>query len=131
MALLIYNLKPSVQTISARMSRKKFSWLRLSFNVWEASLEVQQVISLGLAVLAAGSESAGAEAVRIVSEKMSAALEVQRPAATAAMAGDAGLIPARTIAIYRQNICANRRRLRAARTPATGLARRAVKGTPT
>jgi hypothetical protein len=84
------------------MSRKQFSWLRLSFNVWGASIEAQQVISLRLAVLAGGSESTGAEAVRMVSEKVSAALEVQRAAAIAAMSGNAGLIPVRTIAIYRQ-----------------------------
>jgi hypothetical protein len=51
------------------MSRKQSSWLRLSFKLWEASLEAQQVISLRLAVLAGGSESAGAEAVRMVSER--------------------------------------------------------------
>ena len=113
------------------MSRKQPSWLRLSFIVWEASLEAQQVISLRLAVLAGGSESGGAEAVRMVSEKMSAALEVQRAAAIAAITGNAGLIPARTIAIYRQKIRANRRRLWASKIPAAGLARRASKGTPT
>jgi hypothetical protein len=72
------------------MSRKQYSWLHLSFYVWEAGLEAQQVIGLRLAVLAGGSESAGAEAVRMVSEKMSAALEVQRAAAIAAMSGTAG-----------------------------------------
>jgi hypothetical protein len=112
------------------MSRKQSSWLRLSFKLWEASLEAQQVISLRLAVLAGGSESAGAEAVRMVSEKMSTALEVQRAAAIAAITGNAGLIPVRTIAIYRQKIRANRRRLRAAKIPATGVARRAMKGAP-
>jgi hypothetical protein len=113
------------------MSRKQPSWLRLSFIVWEASLEAQQVISLRLGVLAGGSESAGAEAVRMVSEKMSAALEVQRAAAIAAITGNAGLIPARTIAIYHQKIRANRRRLRPAKTPAAELAYRAVEGAPT
>jgi hypothetical protein len=113
------------------MSRRQYSWLRLSFIVWEASLEAQQVISLRLAVLKGGSESTGAEAVRMVSEKMPAALEVQRAAAIAVLTGNAGLIPARTIAIYRQKIRANRRRLRAAKTPATELAHRAVEGVPT
>ena len=115
----------------AQMSRKQPSWLRLSFIVWEANLEAQQVISLRLAVLTGGTESTGAEAVRMVSEKMSAALEVQRAAAIAAMTGNVGLIPPRTIAIYRQKIRANRRRLWASKIPAAGLARRASKGTPT
>jgi|SRR5580704_6912087 hypothetical protein len=87
--------------------------------------------SLRLAVLTGGSESTGAEAVRMVSERMPAALEVQRAAAIAVLTGNAGLIPARTIAIYRQKIRANRRRLRAAKTPATELAHRAVEGVPT
>ena len=93
------------------MSRKQFSWLRLS-------------------LLAGGSVSTGVEAVRMVPQKMSAALEVQRAATIAAMTGNAALSPARTIAIYRPKIHANRRRLRAAKTPAMGLARRAIKSTP-
>jgi hypothetical protein len=83
------------------------------------------------ALLAGGSESAGAEAVRMVSEKLSAALEVQRAAAIAAITGNAELIPARTIAIYHQKIRANRRRLRPAKTPAAEFAYRAVEGAPT
>ena len=95
------------------MSRKQFSWLHLSLSAWQASLEAQQVISLRLALLAGGSASAGAEAARMVSEKTSTALEVQHAAVVAAMTGNAGMIPARTLAIYRRKIRANQRRLRA------------------
>ena len=102
------------------MSRKQFSWLDLSLNAWQASLEAQQVISLRLALLAGGSASAGAEAARMVSEKMSTALEVQHAAAVAAMTGNAEMIPARIVAIYRRKIRANRRRLRVGKTPAVG-----------
>ena len=102
------------------MSRKQFSWLHLSLNAWQASLEAQQVISLRLALLASGNASAGAETARMVSEKMSTALEVQHAAAVAAMTGNAGMIPARTLAIYRRKIRANRRRLRVGKTPALG-----------
>jgi hypothetical protein len=102
------------------MSRKQFSWLHLSLNAWQASLEAQQVISLRLALLASGNASAGAETARMVSEKMSTALEVQHAAAVAAMTGNAGMIPARTLAIYRRKIRANRRRLRVGKTPAAG-----------
>ena len=109
------------------MSRREFSWLRLSSNVWQASLEAQEVISLRLALLAGGSESTRAETARMVSEKMSAALEVQHAVAVS----NAGLIPARTIAIYHRKIRANQRRLSAAKPPATGLARGAIKGAPT
>ena len=86
------------------MSRKQSSWLRLSFNLWQAGLEAQQVNSLRLALLAPGSDSAGAETARMVSEKMSAALEVQHAVITAAMTGSPGLIPARTVAIYRRKM---------------------------
>jgi hypothetical protein len=99
------------------MSRKHSSWLRLSFNVWQAGLEAQHVISLRLALLAVGSEAAGAETARMVAEKMSAALEVQQAAVVAAMTGNAALIPARSVAIYRRKMRANRHRLGAAKRP--------------
>ena len=83
-------------------------------------------------MLAGGSVSTGVEAIGMVSQKKSAALEVQRAAATAAITGNAALSPARTIAIYRPKIHANRRRrLRAAKTAAMGLARSAINSTQT
>ena len=60
------------------MSQKHYSWLRLSFDVWRASFEAQQVIALRLAMLAGGGIAATAEMNRMVSEKMAAALEAQR-----------------------------------------------------
>jgi hypothetical protein len=99
----------------------------LSLNIWHTSLEAHQVIGLGLALLASGSGPAGAEATRMVSEKMSAALEVQHAVAVAAITGKAELIPARTLAIYRRTIRGNRHRLGAAKPPATRLARQDVK----
>lgn len=95
------------------VSRKRSSWLRLSLNLWQASLEAQQVISLRLALLAGGGTSAGAEATRMVSEKISTLLEVHHAAVIAAMSGNTEQIPARTLAIYRRKIRANQRRLRA------------------
>ena len=55
------------------MSQKHYSWLRLSFDVWRASFEAQQVIALRLAMLAGGGIAATAEMNRMVSEKMAAA----------------------------------------------------------
>jgi hypothetical protein len=57
----------------------------------------------------------------MVSKKMSAVLEVQQAAVVAAMTGNPGLIPARTVAIYRRKMRANRHRLRAAKTLAMEL----------
>src|SRR5215469_11599265 len=96
--------------------------IRLAANIAkrQASLEAQQVISLRLALLADASEPAGAEAVRMVSEKMSAALELQHAIAVTAFTGNAGLIPSRTVAIYRRRIRANRYRLGGRKVPARG-----------
>ena len=93
------------------MSRKQPSWLRLSFDVWRAGLEAQQVVALRLAKLARGGASATGEANRMVSEKMAAAVEAQQAAATALLTGNAAQIPARTVALYRRKMRANRRRL--------------------
>jgi hypothetical protein len=62
-----------------------FTSLHLLLSVWQAALEAQQVISLRISLLAGGSEAAVAETARMVSEKMSAALEVQQEAAVVAM----------------------------------------------
>jgi hypothetical protein len=112
------------------MSKKQFSWLRLSLNVWQVSLEAQQVISLRLALLAGGSESTRAEAARMVSEKMSAALEVQACGSSCRYDRQRRADSSANLAIYHRKIPANRRRLSAAKPPATGLARRAIKGAP-
>ncbi len=94
------------------MSRKQPSWLRLSFDIWRAGLEAQQVIALRLAKLARGGTPANAETTRMVSEKMAAAVEAQQAAATALLTGKAAQIPARTVALYRRKVRANRKRLR-------------------
>jgi aspartate/methionine/tyrosine aminotransferase len=95
------------------MSKQQLSWLGLSLDFWRAGLEAQQVIGLRLAMLAAGGEAAVAETSRMLTEKTEAALEVQQMAASAALNGDAALIPARTVALYRRRMRANRKRLAA------------------
>jgi hypothetical protein len=110
------------------MSRKSVSWLHLPLNAWQAGLEAQEVIGLRFALLAAGGEATVAETARMVSEKMSAALAAQHAAAFAVLTGNAPLIPSQTLAIYRQKMRANRRRLRvAAKSPKTRLTRRTIK----
>jgi hypothetical protein len=93
------------------MSKKELSWLRLSLDFWRAGLEAQQVIALRLAKLAAGGEAAIVETSRMLTEKTDAALEAQRLAASAALSGRAMSIPARTVALYRRKMRANRQRL--------------------
>ena len=112
------------------MSRKQPSWLRLSLNLWQASLEAQQVIGLRLAMLMSGSQAAPAELSRMVPEKMAAALEAQQAAANAALTGNAALIPSRTIALYRRKMRANRKRLSGVKSPSAPLTGRRPKSRP-
>jgi hypothetical protein len=113
------------------VSQKQFSWLRLSFDFWRAGLEAQQVIGLRLATLAGGGIAASAEMNRMVAEKMSAALEAQHMAATAALTGNAAQIPSRTVALYRRKMRANRKRLNSAKSPSPASPRRPKKARPT
>jgi hypothetical protein len=94
------------------MAGKRPSWLRLSFDVWRAGLEAQQVIALRLAKLARGGAAANAEANRMVSEKMAAAVEAQQAVATAMLTGKVAQIRRRTVALYRRKMRANRKRLK-------------------
>ena len=112
------------------MSRKQPSWLRLSFDMWRAGYEAQQVILLRLARIAGGGQAAATEASRMVSEKLSAALEAQQRAAAAALSGNAAQIPARTVALYRRKMRANRKRLAAQPAPSLPHPRRSKKPGP-
>lgn len=96
------------------MSNKLGPWSRLPFDLWQAGLEAQQVIALRLAKLALGGPAATTEMNRMVSEKMTAAMEVQSAAAAAVLNGNAAQIPSRTVALYRRKMRANRNRLSAA-----------------
>ena len=75
----------------------------------------RRVIGLRLAKLARGGAAALAEMNRMVSEKADAALEAQHRAAKSMLIGNSSQIPARTLALYRRKMRANRRRLGAAK----------------
>jgi hypothetical protein len=111
--------------------RKPPSWLRLSFDIWGAGLEAQQVIGLRLAKLAGGGAAAAVEVNRMVSEKMTAALEAQQAAMRAMLAGNATQIPLRTLALYRRKMRANRTRLRTLKSPSATRSHRSKKPRPT
>jgi hypothetical protein len=97
------------------MRRSRSSWLGLSLRTWQATLEAQQVIALRLARLAGGGHSAWAEATRMTSEKVAALGEAQTVATMALLTGKAGTVPSRTLALYRRQMRANRKRLTASR----------------
>jgi hypothetical protein len=110
------------------MSKKQPSWLRLSFDMWRAGFEAQQVIGLRLAKLMGGGAPAAAEMTRMVSEKVNAALEAQNAMAKSMLTGNAARIPSRTVALYRRKMRANRHRLSAANPPFPSRPRRSKKG---
>ena len=79
-------------------------WMRLSSDVMLAHFEAQRVIALRLAKLAQGGKSAEVESRRMITEKMTAAVE----AATALTAGKS---PHAVLRRYRTLMRANERRL--------------------
>jgi hypothetical protein len=95
----------------SRAKRQRPSGLRLSLNTWQAGLEAQHVIGLRLAKLAGGGNKATDEAIRMTSEKLYTLWEAQTAATIAALTGKSGLIPSRTLALYRRKMRANRKRL--------------------
>jgi len=86
-------------------------WLRIGMDAWSLGLEASSVIGLRTLKIAAGGPAAEAEAQRMVSEKVDAAMALQ----IKAMTGGLGFTPpgaaAKTLAHYRRKVRANRRRL--------------------
>jgi hypothetical protein len=92
----------------------------------QVGLDAQQVIAMRLVRLSAGGAAAEAECGRMVSEKVSAAIDAQAASAAALVAGK-GLGAAATAALapVMQAVQANHRRLsQAARIGATIITRR-------
>src|SRR5579871_1113399 len=87
------------------------SWLDLSADVARLSHEASDVIGLRIEVASRGGPGAHAELCRMFSEKAVAAVEAQLVVAGSVLIGEAHLAPARTLALYRQRVQANRRRL--------------------
>ena len=94
-----------------KVKRQRSSWLSLSLNAWQASLETQQVIGLRLAKLVSGGNQATDEATRMTFEKLYTLWEAQTGATIAVLTGKSGLVPSRTLALYRRKMRANRKRL--------------------
>jgi hypothetical protein len=86
-------------------------WLRIGFDAWTLGLEASTVIGLRTLKIAAGGAGAEAEARRMVSEKVDAAVGLQAKALSGEL-GFSGVDAAtRTLAHYRRKVRANRRRL--------------------
>lgn len=82
------------------------------FDAWRFAADSQQVIAQRLTLFCLNDPSAGSEAVRMVAEKMAAAVEAQAAVAAALMTGQSAKTVLRRAAIpYRRRVRANRRRL--------------------
>ena len=73
--------------------------------------ESSHVIGLRLALAARGGPSAQAEAALMISEKAQAAVDTQFMLARSVISGEVHLAPARAVALYRDRVRANHRRL--------------------
>jgi hypothetical protein len=74
--------------------------------------EAQSVVALRLTRLAVGGPSSQAEAMRMISDKLSALAEVQIIAVTAAVTGQsANVVAGKILRKYKNRVGANRRRL--------------------
>lgn len=93
------------------MARSRNPWFRLGWDVWSLGLEASTVMGLRTMKIARGGPAADAEARRMVSEKVDAAVALQTLALTGALGVTAPRIAGKTLAHYRRKVRANRRRL--------------------
>ena len=93
------------------MRRSANPWIGIGFDAWRLGLEASTVIAQRSMRMAGGGAKGQAEAERMVSEKIEAALDLQR----LALSGGLGLTPAsasaRVLTHYRRKVRANIRRL--------------------
>ena len=91
------------------MSRN-YPWFRMSIDAWSLGVEASSVIALRVMKIASGGKGGEAEASRMISEKITAGLDLQRMAMTGGL-GLSGNGAAKTLGYYRRKVRANRRRL--------------------
>jgi hypothetical protein len=93
------------------MTRTKSPWLRIGFDAWSLGLEASSVIGLRTLRIAAGGAVGEAEARRMISEKVGAAVELQADLLSAMPGMTAAGATAKALSHYRRKVRANRRRL--------------------
>ena len=87
------------------------TWLDLSADAARLGQESGHVIGLRIEMAGRGDAAALAELCRMISEKALAALDASLVVAGSLLTGEAHLAPARTLALYRGRVQANRSRL--------------------
>ncbi len=94
------------------MTRRQTNrWLGIGFDAWSLGFEASAVMGLRALKIAQGGAAGQAEAERMVSEKVDAAMALQVRALTGGLGATPASVAARTIAHYRRKVKANRRRL--------------------
>jgi len=93
------------------MKAARDCWFDLPFDTALLGWESGQVIGLRVALAARGDGAALAEVSRMFSEKALAAVDTQILIARSVMSGEAHLAPGRAVALYRDRVLANQRRL--------------------
>jgi hypothetical protein len=93
------------------MTRARNPWLRIGFDAWALGLEASSVIGLRTLKIAAGGAAGEAEARRMVSEKVDAAVDLQLKALSGGLGVTGAGAAAKTLTHYRRKVRANRRRL--------------------
>jgi hypothetical protein len=88
------------------------AWFTLGLDMWLLSAEASSVIALRTVKLAAGGAAANAEAERMFSEKLTAAMSLSQQAIAGQLGTTIPGIASKAIAGYRRKVRANRRRLR-------------------
>ena len=87
------------------------TWLSVGVEAWSLGLEAASVIGLRTIAIASGGPAADAEARRMVSEKVDAAVALQTLAVTGGLGFTALGAASKTLTLYRRKVKANRRRL--------------------
>lgn len=94
------------------MQRWPFSdWTQAGIDAWALGIEASTVIGLRMAKMASGGDITGAEARRMIAEKIDSAIDLQ----SAMLTGNLGTNPLegtqKVLRHYRRKVSANRRRL--------------------
>ena len=94
------------------MKRSTYNpWIGIGMDALQLGFAASAVIGLRTLKIAAGGAEGRAEADRMVSEKIDAGLALQSLAMRGALGGNPATASARTLALYRRKVNANRRRL--------------------
>lgn len=91
--------------------RSTRSWMNAGFDAWSLGWESAAVIGLRSAKIARGGAEAQRETELMISEKMTAAFELQMAMMTGAMGMSPATSTRKALAHYRRKVRANARRL--------------------